>query len=249
MALKNHLIRENPFDFRLNDILTNDTAKRDALTNEQVNALLDFITNDSTYSRHLDWFIVLLGTGVRISEFCGLTKADLDFENRLITINKQLLRRKDGSKYMKNPKSAAGNRVIAMSDAVCNSLHNIIEQRNCGTVEPMIDGHCGFLMLTKGDKPVIAADLESIMRRAVNKYNRKHPDNPLPRITPHTFRHTLCSNLLNRGMSAANVAAMMGHDNPTTTMKYYAHANNEQAINQMRQILEFNSSATLAVNG
>ena len=81
MALKNHLIRENPFDFRLNDILTNDTAKRDALTNEQVNALLDFITNDSTYSRHLDWFIVLLGTGVRISEFCGLTKADLDFEN------------------------------------------------------------------------------------------------------------------------------------------------------------------------
>ena len=113
----------------------------------------------------------------------------------------------------------------------------------------MIDGHCGFLMLTKGDKPVIAADLESIMRRAVNKYNRKHPDNPLPRITPHTFRHTLCSNLLNRGMSAANVAAMMGHDNPTTTMKYYAHANNEQAINQMRQILEFNSSATLAVNG
>lgn len=42
---------------------------------------------------------------------------------------------------------------------------------------------------------------------------------------------------------------MMGHDNPTTTMKYYAHANNEQAINQMRQILEFNSSATLAVNG
>ena len=92
----------------------------------------------------------------------------------------------------------------------------------------MIDGHCGFLMLTKGDKPVIAADLESIMRRAVNKYNRKHPDNPLPRITPHTFRHTLCSNLLNRGMSAANVAAMMGHDNPTTTMKYYAHANNDR---------------------
>lgn len=249
MALKNHLIRENPFDFRLNDILTNDTAKRDALTREQVAILLDFIASDSTYSRHLDWFIVLLGTGVRISEFCGLTKADLDFENRLITINKQLLRRKDGSKYMKTPKSAAGNRVIAMSDTVCNSLHNIIEHRNCGTVEPMIDGHCGFLMLTKGDNPVIAADLESIMRRVVNKYNREHPDNPLPRITPHIFRHTLCSNLLNKGMSAANVAAMMGHDNPTTTMKYYAHANNEQAINQMRQILEFNSSATLAVNG
>lgn len=249
MAMKNHLIRENPFDFRLNDVLTNDTVKREALTDEQVAALLDFIAHDSTYSQHLDWFIVLLETGVRISEFCGLTKADLDFENRLIVINKQLLRRKDGSKYMKTPKSAAGNRVIAMSDTVCNSLHNIIEHRNCRTVEPMIDGHCGFLMLTKGDNPVIATDLESIMRRVVNKYNREHPDNPLPRITPHIFRHTLCSNLLNKGMSAANVAAMMGHDNPTTTMKYYAHANNEQAINQMRQILEFNSSATLAVNG
>ena len=248
MAVKSHLIRENPFDFRLNVILTNDTVKRDALTDEQVSALLDFIANDNKYSQHWDWFIVLLETGVRISEFCGLTKADLDFENRLIDINKQLLRRSDGSKYITTPKTDAGKRIIAMSDAAYNSLHNILEHRKCGTVEPMIDGYCGFLMLTKGDKPVIANDLEAIMRRVVNKYNREHPDNPLPRITPHIFRHTLCSNLLNKGMSAANVAAMMGHDNPTTTMKYYAHANNKQAINQMRQILEFSRPETLAAN-
>lgn len=248
MAMKNHLIRENPFDFRLNDVLTNDTVKREALTDEQVAALLDFIAHDNTYSQHLDWFIVLLETGVRISEFCGLTKADLDFENRLIVINKQLLRRKDGSKYVKAPKSAAGNRVIAMSDEASNSLHNILEHRKCRTVEPMIDGYCGFLMLTKGDKPVVATGLGAIMRRVVEKYNREHSDNPLPPITPHIFRHTLCSSLLNEGMSAANVAAIMGHDNPTTTMKYYAHANNMQAIKQMRQILEFGRLKTLAVN-
>ena len=34
------------------------------------------------------------------------------------------------------------------------------------------------------------------------------------RITPHIFRHTFCSNMLNDGVSLPNTQAMMGHENP-----------------------------------
>ena len=45
---------------------------------------MDFICEDKTYTKYYDEFVVLLRTGMRVSEFCGLTKCDLDFINRKI---------------------------------------------------------------------------------------------------------------------------------------------------------------------
>lgn len=48
------------------------------LTPEQEVSLIDFVQNDKVYRRYVDELIILLGTGLRISEFCGLT-TNLDF--------------------------------------------------------------------------------------------------------------------------------------------------------------------------
>ena len=47
---------------------------------------------DETYSKYYDEFVVLLDTGLRVSEFCGLTRKGLDFNNRRIRMDHQLLR-------------------------------------------------------------------------------------------------------------------------------------------------------------
>ena len=47
-------------------------------------------------------FVVLLETGMRVSEFCGLTRKDLDFKNRSIRVDHQLIRERGcwiNSKY------------------------------------------------------------------------------------------------------------------------------------------------------
>ena len=44
------------------------------------------------YSKYYDEFVVLLDTGLRVSEFCGLTRKGLDFRNRRIRVDHQLLR-------------------------------------------------------------------------------------------------------------------------------------------------------------
>lgn len=79
MAVTDEILRRNPFSFRL-DFIPNNTQKRVALTPKQQKALLDFVKQDPVYSHYWDEINVLLGTGMRISEFCGLTMADLDFE-------------------------------------------------------------------------------------------------------------------------------------------------------------------------
>ncbi len=53
----------------------------------------------------------------------------------------------------------------------------------------MVDGYSRFLFLNQAGLPKVAGNYESMLRGLVKKYNKTH-DEPLPHITPHTFRHT-----------------------------------------------------------
>ena len=100
MAYNEDVIRRNPFDFKLVDVVSNDSQKRIAMTEEQQTLWMDFIREDKTYCKYYDEFVVLLGTGMRVSEFCGLTKADLDFTGRKIRVDHQLVRERGGKYYV-----------------------------------------------------------------------------------------------------------------------------------------------------
>ena len=58
---------------------------------------MEYIKNDAHFYRYLDEMKILLGTGMRISEFCGLMILDLDFDCRRIRVDHQLVRTRDGS--------------------------------------------------------------------------------------------------------------------------------------------------------
>ena len=90
MAYEEDMIRKNPFAFRL-DIIPNHTKSRIALTPKQQEDFLAFVEADKHFCRYADEIKVLLGTGMRISEFCGLTIADLDFEKRDKNKSKNLI--------------------------------------------------------------------------------------------------------------------------------------------------------------
>lgn len=79
-AIQDDCVRKNPFDFNIGDILEDDTKPKEILTSEQEESLLLFAENDKTYQKNCDEIIILLGTGLRISELCGLTVTDLDFK-------------------------------------------------------------------------------------------------------------------------------------------------------------------------
>ena len=204
------MIRRNPFDFKLVDVVSNDSQKRIAMTEEQQTLWMDFIREDKTYCKYYDEFVVLLGTGMRVSEFCGLTKADLDFTGRKIRVDHQLVRERGGKYYVEKTKTECGCRYIPMTDEVYRSLQNILSRRKRVKTETIIDGYSGFLLLDKNDSPKVALHIENEMRWAMKKYQKLHPDKPLPHITPHVFRHTFCTNYANDGMDIKNLQYLMG---------------------------------------
>jgi integrase len=238
MAYNEDIIRRNPFDFKLVDIVPNDSQKRIAMTEEQQRAWMNFIREDKTYCKYYDEFVVLLGTGMRVSEFCGLTKSDLDFENRRIRVDHQLVRERGGKYYVEKTKTECGIRFIPMTDDVYRSLKNILGSRRKMKTETMIDGYSGFILIDKDNHPKVALHIENEMRWAMKKYKKLYPNQPLPHITPHVFRHTFCTNMANAGMDIKTLQYVMGHSDVGVTLNVYTHASFDRAAEQMTKIID-----------
>lgn len=242
MAYNEDIICRNPFDFKLVDVVPNDSQKRIAMTEEQQTLWMEFIREDKTYTKYYDEFVVLLGTGMRVSEFCGLTKGDLDFGNRRIRVDHQLVRERGGKYYVEKTKTECGCRFIPMTEEVYQSLKNILDHRKQLKTEMIVDGYSGFIMLDKNGNPKVALHIENEMRWAMKKYKKLHPDSPLPHITPHVFRHTFCTNYANDGMDIKNLQYLMGHSDAGVTLNVYTHASYAHAAEQMAEISQFRHS-------
>lgn len=68
MAYDEDAVRKNPFVFKLTDVVVNDTVPRAALTEEHLGIWMNFIEKDNTYCKYYDEFVVLLETGMRVSD-------------------------------------------------------------------------------------------------------------------------------------------------------------------------------------
>ena len=242
MACDEDAVRKNPFIFKLTDVVVNDTVPRAALTEEHLGIWMNFIEKDNTYCKYYDEFVVLLETGMRVSEFCGLTRKDLDFKNRRIRVDHQLIRERGGKYYVEETKTSSGRRFLPMNETVYDSLKKMLERRPTVKAEPMVDGYSGFIMLDKNGNPKVALHIENEMRWAMKKYKKLHSDSPLPHITPHVFRHTFCTNYANDGMDIKNLQYLMGHSDAGVTLNVYTHASYAHAAEQMAEISQFRHS-------
>lgn len=104
--------------------------------------------------------------------------------------------------------------------------------------EAIVDGYSSFLLLDKNDRPNLALHIENEMRWAMKKYQKLHPDKPLPNITPHVFRHTFCTNMANAGMDIKNLQYVMGHSDAGVTLNAHTHAIYDRAAEQMAKIID-----------
>ncbi len=241
MAVDDDILRKNPFDFLIATVLVNDAVTREAISRKQERTFLEFVKNDSHFCRYYDGFYILFNTGMRISEFTGLTISDVDMENRTINIDHQL--QKTGTLvYINTTKTNAGKRVIPMQDDVYECFERILARRPKLKVEPMIDGYSGFLWFDKDGKPMVALHWEKYFQHAVDKYNSIYRVQ-LPRITPHVCRHTYCSNMAKSGMNPKVLQYLMGHSDISVTLNTYTHLKFDDAKDEMEKMAKKQAEA------
>ena len=135
----------------------------EAITRKQERAFLEFVANDKQFCRYYEGIFILFKTGLRISEFVGLTLSDLDMQNRKISVNHQLQRKRNMEYVIEDTKTSCGTREIPMTDEVYECFQRIISSRKKPRVEPIVGGKCGFLYLDKNDMPMVALHWEKYL--------------------------------------------------------------------------------------
>ena len=235
LAVEDDYIRKNPFDFELAKVIVNDSVTREAITRDQMRKFLAFVKADKHYCKYYDAMYILFHTGLRISEFVGLTVSDLDMKHKTIRVDHQLQRRADGTKYITSTKTNAGTRTLPMEDDVYDCFQRILANRTPPQTEPTIDGYSGFLFFDKDDRPMVAMHWEKYFQHAVEKYNKIYKEE-LPSITPHVCRHTYCTNKARSGMNPKTLQYLMGHSEVSVTMDTYTHLGLQDAWAELQRL-------------
>ena len=236
MAVDDDLIRKNPFEFQLATVVVNDSVTREAITRKQERAFLEFVANDKYFCRYYEGIFILFKTGLRISEFVGLTLSDLDMQNRKISVNHQLQRKRNMEYVIEDTKTSCGTREIPMTDEVYKCFQRIISSRKKPRVEPIVGGKCGFLYLDKNDMPMVALHWEKYFQHICEKYNSIYRVQ-MPKVTPHVCRHTFCSNMAKSGMNPKTLQYLMGHSDISVTLNTYTHIGYDDAKEELKRVV------------
>ena len=235
LAVDDDLIRKNPFGFELASVIVNDSVTREAITRKQERDLLKFIKEDKHFCRYYDAIYILLNTGLRISEFCGLTISDLEFDQKRIKVDHQLQRTSQMQYVIQAPKTESGIRYVPMSEEVVACFRRILANRVAPKIEPMVDGYAGFLFLDKNDKPMVALHWEKYLEHIIEKYNKIYRIQ-MPKVTPHVCRHTFCSNMAKSGMNPKTLQYIMGHSDISVTLNVYTHVQFDDAQAELLRV-------------
>jgi integrase len=246
LAVRDEIIRKNPSDGVMAEIKkSSDKAAgvRHALTIPQQRAFMNHIANHPVYYHWWPLFTVLLGTGCRIGEALGLRWDDLDYENRVISINHSLVYYPVGDNrtsvlHISKPKTEAGVRTIPMLDSVKDAFEMLHEeQEDEGFNETNIDGMSGFIFCNRFGSVPNPQSVNRAIKRIVIDYNASEAVNAkkerreaviLPDFSAHHLRHTFCTRLCENETNLKVIQSIMGHKDIQTTMDVYAEATEEK---------------------
>lgn len=148
---------------------------------------------------------LLFATGMRISELCSLEKTDVNLSERTILIY---------GKGAKERKIQIGNDAVAgILEDYRNDFHAEIN-------------HCGHFFVNQNGQKLS----DQAVRRMINKYTSLAAIDL--HITPHMFRHTFATSLLEADVDIRYIQEMLGHSSITIT-EIYTHV----AMSKQRDIL------------
>lgn len=144
---------------------------------------------------------VLYGAGIRVSELVNIKLKDIDFDNKNILIFGK------GSK----------ERMVSFGEIAYDSMKLFINE---GRKEYLEDKNSEYLIVGKNELKLTTRRIEQIIDDLIKRTSIKM------NITPHMFRHTFATHMLDQGADLVAVQELLGHESLSST-EIYTHISNE----------------------
>lgn len=170
--------------------------------------------------KHETYYKLVLATGMRRGEACGLTWSDIDWSAHTIHIHRNVVHVPHEPIIVKEPKTPAGDRIDYISAEMISLLqeYRAFSAEHClqYSLRPLCEED--FLFRRDNALPMSPDSFTYRFNIILEKYN-------LPKqLTVHSLRHTNASLQIAAGVDVRTVAANLGHSQPSTTLDIYAHA-------------------------
>jgi len=241
-ALDNGYISKHPMDgVRFNKpVRTVDDIRY--LTSEEQAAFLKVAKRSHNYNQ----YAFLLETGLRTSEMIGLVWDDIDWDNRTLTVKRNVeYRHKEGCWRAGPTKSMASYRTIPLTNRAMDILEAVYATVPNRKRSPRLETRLGYLDRRSGKlEYIVMKDLVFINYRTGMPSKNSSYDTHLyklcdeagiKRFCMHVLRHTYATRAIERGMQAKYLQKLLGHSSIQTTMDRYVHvslASMREAVNQ-----------------
>ena len=171
-------------------------------SDKEVERILFYIQNEEKVSkRNKVVVMLLLYTGVRVSELCSIKIKDIDFLNYSIKIYGK------GGKF----------REVPMKFDLADVIKEYIKDRD---------------YTVKDSEYLVIGQRGALKRDAINTMLERLTKDigMVNKLKPHTFRHTFCTRLINRGVPISTVSKLAGHSSVDTTATFYINSSREEKL-------------------
>lgn len=176
---------------------------------------------------------MMLLTGVRKAEMCGLRWSDIDFEKGVVHIRRNRLTSTEFGIYEKAPKTKTSVRDIPLPNALIEDLRQYYNWFDIAISK----------FSQKLDKYYLTSNIyrEPLYPGVLGFWLKEvERANGLKEVSCHGLRHTYCSLLLSKNVPIQTVSKYMGHSDSTITLKVYSHFipdTQDKAMDALSQVL------------
>lgn len=214
MAYLSDTITRNPMDKverpkpRKDEIRGNEI---EAYTVEEVCYILKCLEGEP-----LKWQVfirLLIDTGIRRGECCGLQWKDVDFQNNSITICGSLNYTPARGVYLGTPKNGK-SRTIDVDPSIMALLRALRNEQAAHAISAFV------FTQENSPAPMNPQSATRFLKKLSVKYR-------LPGLHPHAMRHSFASIAITNGADIASVSEKLGHSDKAVTLRMYTHADQE----------------------
>ena len=254
-AINNHYLTKNPAEELSIKVVQNDTERRVlSVTEEEI--LKQYVEK----SMYAESYLLALQTGLRVGELGGLKWEDIDFENRLLCVNRTILQdRKKGGFYFGTPKTRTSLRTIPLTDEAINILYRQKKKQSKLKVKSKLWNNAwdGLVFTTVNGNPVGYSTFRSMLIRVINNINldRKieaeasgNSYEEFEKVSMHSLRHTFATRCIERGVIPKVLQKFLGHSNLATTMDLYVHVSEDIMHEEIQKLSAKNYSESLKMS-
>lgn len=215
MAYLADLIDRNPMDKVERPKPRKDELKKPTEAESYTAGELKYIL-DCLREEPLKWrayMSLLIDTGLRRGEACGLMWEDVDLDSGIITVKGNLCYTPAKGIYLDTPKSGK-TRTVDIAPGVVNLLRQL-------RAEQARDGLSPYVFSQEGSpEPMHPQSPTRYMKKFAKRYG-------VADLHPHKLRHSFASVAITNGADVASVSEKLGHSDKAVTLRMYTHADSE----------------------